>query len=120
MFIRPITREDLSEIFAITSEALRNDEMFAWLHPHQDKYPEDLRRTQHIRLRNRLASVGQHGFVAVTEESDPDWSGTSEVTGYAFYIRIGNDEAGKKWQTDTLFQSTKFPCDMRCYFSSKR
>jgi hypothetical protein len=120
MFIRPITREDLSEIFAITSEALRNDEMFAWLHPHQDKYPEDLRRTQHIRLRNRLASAGQHGFVAVTEESDPDWSGISEVTGYAFYIRIGNDEAGKKWQTDTLFQSTKFLCDMRCYFSGKR
>lgn len=107
MFIRPMIREDLPGIFAITSETFRNDEMFAWLHPHQDKYPEDLRRVQHIILKNRFVSAGQHGFVAVTEESDADWSGTSEIAGYAFYLRAGDDEAGKKWQTDTLFKSTQ-------------
>jgi hypothetical protein len=120
MLIRPMTREDLPEVFIITSETFRNDEMYVWLHPHQDKYPEDLRRSQHILLKKRLVSPDQHGFVAVTEESDPDWSGTSEVTGFAFFVRSGNDKAGKKWRTDILFNSRQPFWGTGGSFSGKR
>jgi len=105
MYIRRITREDLPEVFAITSEAFATDELFAWLHPRQKEYPDDLPRSQRIRLRTRLVSAGQHGFVAVTEETDQDWSGKPEVVGYAFFIRKGNDDIARKWQTDSIFNS---------------
>ncbi|KAF2797556.1 acyl-CoA N-acyltransferase [Melanomma pulvis-pyrius CBS 109.77] len=103
MFIRQLARSDFPDVLAITTQAFAKDELFDWLHPHQDKYPNDLRRTQRILLRNRLVSVGSHGFVIVTDETDPDWSGTPEITGYAFFMRSGNDELGRKWQTDSLF-----------------
>lgn len=105
MFIRQLTRDDFPDVLAITTQTFAKDELFDWLHPHQDKYPNDLRRTQRILLRNRLVNVGSHGFVIVTDETDPDWSGTPEITGYAFFVRSGNDELGRKWQTNSLFNS---------------
>ncbi|KAJ4356686.1 uncharacterized protein N0V89_004722 [Didymosphaeria variabile] len=103
MRVRPVTREDLPEIFEITHKALEKDEFFGWLNPGRDKYPGDHRRDQRLHLRARFVSLGQHGYVVATEKGDRDWSGKSEVAGFVFLIRKGTDEASKKWRTDTLF-----------------
>lgn len=108
MFIRKLTRDDLPAVAAITRSSFAKDELFAWLWPKQDQYPDDIRRYQLIRLRTRLVSKGQHGFVMVTEESDADWTGKTEVVGYAFFERSGDDDAARTWQGDSLFNSTSF------------
>ncbi|KAF2705900.1 hypothetical protein K504DRAFT_536859 [Pleomassaria siparia CBS 279.74] len=103
MFVRRVTRDDLPEILEIASTAFKHDELYTWIYPYQTKHLDDFKRMQLIHLRTRLVSVGNHGFVTVTEEKDPYWSGTPEVTGFAFYVRNGKDKAGEKWRTDSLF-----------------
>lgn len=110
MRVRPITRDDVTQVGAITFASFRNDEALRWLYPRLDQYPDDLRRYQIKRLRSRLVGLGQLGFVAVTEEGDLDWNGKSEVVGYAFIVRVGDDEAAKKWKDNSLFKSTISQC----------
>src|SRR5690348_12108476 len=108
MLIRPITRDDLPRVCAIAFQAFKQDELLTWLYPNQDKYPDDLRRFQVLRLRSRLVSSGQLGFVVATEEGDAGWSGKEEVVGFAFFLRCGGDEQAKKWREDSWFKSTWF------------
>ncbi|KAF2466150.1 acyl-CoA N-acyltransferase [Lindgomyces ingoldianus] len=103
MFIRQLTREDVPEVLAITQQSFVDDELFGWLYPRRNQYPNDLRRYQLIRLRTRLVSVGSYGFVAVTDETDPGWQGKPEIIGYAFFVREGTDESSKKWRHDSIF-----------------
>lgn len=106
MRIRPITRDDIPSVSAITFQSFRNDEAHRWLYPNLNKYPDDLRRFQIIRLRTRLVGVGQLGFVVVTEEGDAEWNGKQEVMGYAYLLRCGEDEGAKQWRVDFWFNST--------------
>lgn len=104
MLIRPLSRPDLPAVSQITHRAFSHDELFTWLYPHQDKYPDDLRRYQLIRLRTRLVQKGSHGFVAESEEGDAEWSGKPEILGFAFYIRGGRDEKAERWREDGWFE----------------
>lgn len=106
MHIRPMTREDLPQVTEITFQTFKDDEMYSYLQPNMSKYPDDARRTMMIRLRARLVGVGQSGLVAVTDEGDTNWNGQSEIAGYAYYVRLGDDEGAKRWKTDTLYKST--------------
>ncbi|ORY03221.1 hypothetical protein BCR34DRAFT_605305 [Clohesyomyces aquaticus] len=103
MLIRPMTREDLPEALAITNQAFSHDELFSWIYPRNDEYPDDLRRWQMIRLRTRLVTAGEHAFVAVADKTDPFWSGKPVIVGYAFFARNGKDQASEKWKHDSLF-----------------
>jgi ribosomal protein S18 acetylase RimI-like enzyme len=105
MRVRPLTREDLPQVGDITHRTFKDDELYTWLYPNQDKFPDDIRRFQMLRLRLRLVGLGQLGFVVVTEEGDSNWKGKSEVVGYAFMVRCGNDEGAKRWKTDSLSRS---------------
>ncbi|KAF2489869.1 acyl-CoA N-acyltransferase [Lophium mytilinum] len=102
MLIRPLLREDLPAVAPIVHDTFSNDELFTWLYPHQEKYPNDLRRFQLIRLRSRLVQLGSHGFVAESEAGDAEWNGAPEILGFAFYIREGNDEKAAKWRQDSI------------------
>ncbi|KAF2646088.1 acyl-CoA N-acyltransferase [Massarina eburnea CBS 473.64] len=100
MHIRPITRDDLPAIIAISVEAFGDDELNSWIFPHRKEYPGDFRKFLTTRLRQREAGLGQHGFVAVTEEGDADWKGKCEVVGYAYFVRYGEDEGARKWKVE--------------------
>jgi hypothetical protein len=106
MHIQELTRGDLPKVKEITFQTFKNDEMYTYLHPNLNQYPDDLRRIMMIRLRTRIVGVGQIGLVAVTDEGDNSWTGRPEIAGYAYLIRLGNDEGAKRWQTDSLFRST--------------
>jgi hypothetical protein len=106
MHIRSLTREDLPQLKEITFETFKNDAMYSYLQPKLKDYPDDFRRVAMIRFRTRIVSVGQHGFVAVTDEGDSSWNGRPEVAGVAFVVRYGDDEDAKRWQADPLFKST--------------
>jgi len=106
MHIRPLIRGDLPDVKEITFQTFKNDEMYTYLQPNFNKYPDDVRRVMMIRLRTRAVGVGQIGLVAVTDEGDSSWTGRPEIAGYAFITRLGNDEGAKRWQTDSLFKST--------------
>ncbi|KAF1957907.1 acyl-CoA N-acyltransferase [Byssothecium circinans] len=103
MRVRSINREDLPQIAAITLQAFRDDELNAWLFPHKGEHPEDFRKFISIRIRSRAVGWGQHGFVVVTEESDPDWTSKPEIVGYAYLLRCGEDEGAKKWRAEPWF-----------------
>ena len=105
MHVRPLIRSDIPAVAEITNQTFSKDELFAWLYPHQDRFPDDLRRFQLIRLRTRLVERGSNGFVAESEEGDAEWTGKPEVLGFAFYIRNGNDAGAKKWRHDPPINS---------------
>ncbi|KAF2806276.1 acyl-CoA N-acyltransferase [Mytilinidion resinicola] len=102
MLIRPLIRADLSSVAPIVHDTFSGDELFTWLYPHQEKYPNDLRRFQLIRLRSRLVQLGSHGFVAESEPGDAEWNGAPEILGFAFYIREGSDEKAARWRQDSI------------------
>ncbi|KAH7113788.1 acyl-CoA N-acyltransferase [Dendryphion nanum] len=102
MHIRPLTRSDLPTVGTLAFEIFRRDELYQYLYPHHSQFPDDLRRHQLIRLRHRMAEVGSHGFVTVTDETDTDWTGKSEILAFAFFIRTGDDEGGRKWRGDSV------------------
>ena len=105
MHVRPLIRSDIPAVAEITNQIFSKDKLFTWLYPHQDRFPDDLRRFQMIRLRTRLVERGSHGFVAESEEGDAEWTGKPEVLGFAFYIRNGNDAGAKKWRHDPPINS---------------
>jgi hypothetical protein len=114
MFIRQLTRDDFQDVQDIVTEAFAHDRLFDWMMPGRKIYPNDILRYQMIRLRTRIVSQGQHGIVLVTEEGDPDWSGKPEIAGFAFWIRSGDDEIGKKWMADPIANSMwEQPCILR-------
>jgi hypothetical protein len=120
MHIRPITRADLPRVTEITYETFKTDEMYTYLQPNMGKYPDDSRRVMMVRLRSRIVGVGQIGLVAVTDEGDSSWNGRPEIAGYAYYIRLGNDEGAKRWQADSLFKSMSYlVMDCPCLQSSR-
>ncbi|KAF2196002.1 hypothetical protein GQ43DRAFT_334579, partial [Delitschia confertaspora ATCC 74209] len=55
-----------------------------------------------IRIRKRFVQMGSHGFVVVTEPEDEEWTGKSEVVGFAFYVREGKDENAEKWMDRSI------------------
>jgi hypothetical protein len=89
MHVRPLIRSNIPAVAEITNQTFSKYELLTWLYLHQDRFPDDLRRFQLIRLRTRLVERGSHGFVAESEEGDAAWAGKPEVLGFAFYIRNG-------------------------------
>ncbi|KAF2652239.1 acyl-CoA N-acyltransferase [Lophiostoma macrostomum CBS 122681] len=118
MLIRNLTREDLPVIVGMTNAGFKGDEIFDWLYPYQDKFPEDLRRSHQLRLQARLVGKGSHGFVAETEASDPDWTGRPEVVGYTFWLRTGQDETAKVWQSGSLLNALMLGIGIERYLLS--
>ena len=108
MRLRRLARDDLPKVTDIAFHAFEKDEFFGWLNPKRETYPGDMRRDQSIHLRTRIVTPGQYGYVVVTEERDPGWTGKEEVVGFAFYIRSAGDDAAKRWRATTLFNSTFF------------
>jgi hypothetical protein len=80
----------------IADEAFHKDELFSWLYPNYDLYPDELRRWFLLRMKQRLIDPGVHAVVA--EEND-------EVLGYSIWRRSGRDVESAKWQQDSLVSS---------------
>jgi len=99
-----MTHFDVRVVADIGKETFANDELFAWLYPYKDQYPNDSTRWQLLRLRTRLVERGSHGFVSETEAGDDGWNATigPVVVGYVFFIVKGSGEEAQKWQTDSL------------------
>ena len=102
MRMRPMIRSDLPKVISIVNKAFANDELVRWLFPQMDAYPDDVRRYQVIRMRIRFSDPDSHGFVAVLEEGDEEWTGEEEVVGFAFYTRPTRKE--KQWTFEQGFQ----------------
>ena len=106
MRIRPLLREDIPLLSSIASEVFWDDDLFAWLCPHRDRYADDFRAYFVRRYRIRCASLLSHMFVAETEETDAEWQGSSQLVGGAVWERRGNSNAARSWQSDSFFKST--------------
>jgi len=102
-----MTRSDVTVVANIGKETFANDELFAWLYPYKDQYPNDSARWQLLRLRTRLVERGSYGFVSETEASDDGWDETigPVIVGYAFFIVKGSGEEAQKWRTEPLMNS---------------
>jgi hypothetical protein len=109
-----MTHFDVRVVADIGKETFANDELFAWLYPYKDQYPNDSTRWQLLRLRTRLVERGSHGFVSETEAGDDGWDVTigPVVVGYAFFIVKGSGEEAQKWRTESLMNSKS--CSSEC------
>ena len=103
-----MTHSDVNVVADIGKESFANDELFNWLYPYKDQYPNDCRRWQLLRFRQRLVERGSYGFVCETEADDDGWNATIGpiVMGYAYFIVKGNGEEAQKWRTDSFTNST--------------
>ena len=105
-----MVRSDISRVVDICNACFSEDELFRWLYPHQDKYPNDLRRFQLIRLRTRFVQQGSQGYVAETEPGCAckgcNGEAVARIVGFGFFIREGNDEVAQKWRAESW--ATKF------------
>jgi hypothetical protein len=107
MRVRPMTYFDVRVVANIGKETFANDELFAWLYPFKDQYPNDSARWQLLRLRTRIVERGSHGFVCETEAGDDGWDAAigSVIVGYTFFIVKGSGEEAQKWRTEPLLNS---------------
>jgi hypothetical protein len=107
MRVRPMTSSDIRVVADIGRETFANDELFAWLYPHKDQYPNDSTRWQLLRLRTRLVERGSQGFVCETDAGDDGWDATigPVIVGYAFFIMKGSGEKAQRWQTESIANS---------------
>ena len=105
-----MTRFDVRVVADIGKETFANDELFAWLYPYKNQYPNDSTRWQQLRLRTRLIERGSHGFLCETEAGDDGWDATigPVVVRYAFFIVKGSGEEAQKWRTDSLMNSKSY------------
>jgi len=105
MHVRPLIRSDIPRVLEISGACFSSDELFRWMYPHQDRYPNDLRRYQLVRLRTRLVQQGGQGYVAETEAGCGCKGCSGEdggrIVGFGFFIREGRDEAARKWRAES-------------------
>jgi hypothetical protein len=104
-----MTRDDIPQVLDIAMDQFPKDELFTWLYPRHREFPNDLRFYTLHRIRSRFVERGVVSKVMVTDGEDPEWDGKSRVIGYAFYVRSGDDENGRKWQQDSIFQGEDWP-----------
>ncbi|KAH7377796.1 acyl-CoA N-acyltransferase [Pyrenochaeta sp. MPI-SDFR-AT-0127] len=98
MHIRPLSRSDIPRVAAIALAAFEKDELYTFLYPRLQDYPDDFRRYQLISLRSRFVRLGCHGYVAVTDRD--------EIMGYAFFQRVAGPDAAdakkaQRWIQDS-------------------
>lgn len=113
MRLRRTTPQDIPAITDLACAAFGGDELFSWLWPRQDEYPEDMRMFMLWRNKLRMVESGCVGWVAVLEAGDElvvgDGRGQGkqegEIVGYAFWTRSARegDEAGMEWIRDGIF-----------------
>ncbi|CAD6447582.1 a0b476ac-209d-4a3f-bf69-f14ecd4d24f4 [Sclerotinia trifoliorum] len=102
MHLRPVTRDDLSSIADIASEAYRDDSLQRIFFPPKAVENGSQRRKSMLRIRKRLVEASTRCIVSVSDEKDEFWSGKPELLGYANWTRVGKSEAANNWQIDSL------------------
>ena len=102
MHIRPATLADCSTAATFSVPGFENDELFEWLNPRRAEYPEDFRCFFLRRYHMRYWSPDHVFYVAVTDEQDHEWSGESQVVGYAIWQRRGDTQAARAWRKSSM------------------
>ena len=84
MHLRRVQQWDLYDFAQVLAEAMRNDEVMLYLAPYKDQYPDSWRH--HVLYRAKLRYYrGEELYLAVTDDSDPDWTGKEQIMGYCSY-----------------------------------
>lgn len=102
MHIRLATLADCSETASISVTSFHDDELFDWMNPRRVEFPDDFRYFFLRRHQMRFWSPDHVFYVAMTDEQDNDWSGKSQIVGYAVWERRGDTEAAKSWKKTSL------------------
>ena len=108
MHLRLATLADCSATASLSVPSFHNDELFAWINPRREEYPDHFRYYFLRRHQMRYWSSEQVFYVAVTDEQDKDWSGDSQVIGYAIWQRRGDSETAKSWRKPSLRSRKSF------------
>lgn len=98
MHIRLATLNDCSKTATFSIFGFDNDELFEWTNPRRREYPDHFRYYFLRRHQTRYWSPEHVFYVAATDEQDEDWSGASQVVGYAVWQRRGESDAANAWR----------------------
>ncbi|KAF1986776.1 acyl-CoA N-acyltransferase [Aulographum hederae CBS 113979] len=96
--IRPATLDDIPQLARIAASTFAKDELFTWMYPRMDQYPDDMYHWFLIKTKIRFNGLGSHVFVAEVEDA----GGKRTIAGQAVWERGGKDEEAKKWKSDTF------------------
>jgi hypothetical protein len=107
MLIRQATFQDVPYIVDIFEIGRSDSKLFHWLLPFHKEHPNYSRKVHLARTKMQILHPKTHGYVAITESSDPTWTGKSEIVGYAFWIRNGNDDIMKQQLTRNTWSESK-------------
>ena len=81
MHIRLAKASDLADLATVATRAMWDDDLTPWLAPYREQHPECLRQSTLRRAKRRYYS-GNTVLAAVTDDEDPEWTGTEKVVGY--------------------------------------
>lgn len=98
MHIRLATLADCSTTASFSVLGFDNDELFEWMSPRRREYPDHFRYHFLRHHQTRYWSPEHVFYVAITDEEDEDWSGASQVIGYAIWQRRGESDAAELWR----------------------
>ncbi len=97
MHIRLATLDDCSTTASFSVFGFDNDELFEWSNPRRREYPDHFRYFFLRRHQTRHWSPEHIFYVAATDKQDEDWSGASQVVGYAVWQRRGESNVANTW-----------------------
>jgi hypothetical protein len=106
MLIRQAAFQDVPYIVDIFEAGRSDSKLFHWLLPFYNEHPNYSRKMHLARTKMQILEPRMHGYVAITEPSDPTWNRKQEIVGYSFWKRNGNDDGAKEQLTqNTWFES---------------
>lgn len=108
MHIRLAILNDCSTTASFSILGFDNDELFEWTNPRRREHPDHFRYYFLRRHQARYWSPEHVFYVAVTDKQDKDWSGASQVVGYAVWQRRGESDMAKSWRIQDPWSRKSF------------
>jgi len=89
MHVRPVQQKDLFDYAHVAGQSMWDDGMMTYTAPYREKYPDSY--FQYVLYRTKVRWYrGEFLFLAVSDESDADWTGREVIMGYCCYSTTVN------------------------------
>lgn len=108
MKLRPAVSNDIPILVSISKLVFAQDPLYARLFPRRSEYPDHFHHYLLHDYKRMLATPGQLIVCAElqpSEKSFNDSKGTSNVVGFATFVRSGTAAELARWNADSLSKS---------------
>jgi hypothetical protein len=103
--LRHAHRSDLPAAAKIAAAAFVDDPMEQYLYPNHRKHPDHFPGIYYLQYELAVSDPDFRFIVAVTEPSDPSWSGKEELVGFCGWFR-DREQPTRQDRREAIFESS--------------